>query len=129
MHYWATRCAPFPMDDDTLFSISRAHRPTWRKWKPIIVQVFLDIKPELEHYMNLRDNKRTTLRFVRDKQTAQRRLESRENNSPFSQGVSIASPTFIPRKEAGADKAAGGQAGARPARVALPQRYPQSGKH
>lgn len=49
-YYWRSGCAGFPRDDDQLFAIARAHRPTWRHWKPTILQIFSDIRPEMDGY-------------------------------------------------------------------------------
>lgn len=74
-HFWRTGCKPLPKDDDQLFAIARAHRPTWRHWKAPILKIFRDIEPELAGYYALRLAKGTTLSFASHKGQAKRRLQ------------------------------------------------------
>jgi uncharacterized protein YdaU (DUF1376 family) len=85
-HFWRGGCKPLPKDDDQLFAIARAHRPTWRHHKPVIVALFQDIRPELEAYWRARESKATTLDFARAKAAAQtnakRRAQARLDAAP-----------------------------------------------
>ena len=40
VHYWASECRPFPMNEDTLFGIMRAPRPTFRHYKAEVLSIF-----------------------------------------------------------------------------------------
>lgn len=82
-HFWLTGCEPLPKSDDQLFSIARAHRPTWRHWKPVILKAFDDIAPELIAYRRTRLTKATTITMLanrgggaRSAQAAMRRLDA-----------------------------------------------------
>ena len=57
MYFWNTECRAMPICDRELRSISRSHGPTWRKWRLDVLQVFNDVKPELEQYYQARKNK------------------------------------------------------------------------
>ena len=46
-HFWLSECAPLPKDDDRLFVLAQAHRPTWRNYKPAILAILADALPEL----------------------------------------------------------------------------------
>jgi len=46
-HFWQTDCAPLPESGDSLFSIARAHRPTWTHHGAEILAIFSDIAPDL----------------------------------------------------------------------------------
>jgi hypothetical protein len=99
-HFWQTMCRPLPVSDDQLYSIARAHRPTWRRWKPTIMRVFEDIRPELEAYFTLREARRTTLRFAGQKggQTSVAKLRAKALHAPdlllpYASG-------FVPKREA-----------------------------
>jgi uncharacterized protein YdaU (DUF1376 family) len=63
-HYWRSACKPLPKDDDQLFAMARAHRPTWRHWRPTILALFDDIRPELERYHHARTTNATTINFA-----------------------------------------------------------------
>ena len=82
VHFWASKCRPLPIADHELKSIARAHAPTWRHWKTQVLQVFEEIRPELEAYHRLRVTKATTIRFVsakgggaRSAQAAKRKID------------------------------------------------------
>lgn len=47
LHFWLTECQPLPIDRDELFSVARAHRPTWSVWRDEILSIFNDIAPAL----------------------------------------------------------------------------------
>jgi len=63
-HFWRTDCRPLPRDDDQLFAVSRAHRPTWRHHKATILAIFADIRPALETYHHTRRDKKDQLRIA-----------------------------------------------------------------
>lgn len=75
-HYWATHCAPLPLSDDQLFSIARAHRPTWRAWKPVILQVFEAVRPAMDAYYTQRTTKTAGLRISASKGAAVRMAQA-----------------------------------------------------
>lgn len=87
-HFWRTDCRPLPRDDDQLFAIARAHRPTWRHHKPMILSVFKTLEPELAAYWRLRETKGTTIRFVSEKGGAKTRAKALAE-------ASSAPPTFM----------------------------------
>lgn len=64
IHYWASECRPLPGDDFTLRQLSRTHGPTWRHHKPEIMQVFSDVRPEIERAFTARRNRISTLRIA-----------------------------------------------------------------
>ena len=72
-HYWITGCRAFPMDDDTLFVIVRAHRPTWRGHKAVIMAIFADIRPRLERAWKARATSHATLKAWTQARDAKRR--------------------------------------------------------
>lgn len=63
-HFWRTECRPLPKDDDQLFAIARAHRPTWRHHKPMILSVFKTLEPDLAAYHHKRVTGADTLRIA-----------------------------------------------------------------
>ena len=64
LHFWQSECRPLPVADHELRSIGRAHAPTWRHWKPVVLRVFEAIKPELQAYLALRQTKATTIQML-----------------------------------------------------------------
>jgi hypothetical protein len=62
MHFWSTECRSFPMDEDTVFRIAQAHRPTWRNHRAEILAIFEDIRPRLERAWQARQTKHAVLR-------------------------------------------------------------------
>lgn len=73
MHFWKTECRSFPMDEDTVFGIVRAHRPTWRHHRQDILKIFEEIRPKLEKALHNRTASIGTLRTLRDRRTANER--------------------------------------------------------
>jgi hypothetical protein len=61
-HFWKSECRSFPMDEDTIRGIVRAHRPTFRSHKAEILAIFADIRPRLEHAWRARQINHATLR-------------------------------------------------------------------
>ncbi|MDE2570885.1 MAG: hypothetical protein KGM93_18445 [Sphingomonadales bacterium] len=82
LHFWATECRPLPVADHELRSIARAHAPTWRRWKPVVLRVFEACRPELDAYYDLRETKRTTLSRLGYKTAGRRRLKALEAIAP-----------------------------------------------
>ena len=93
-HFWLTDCAPLPRDDDSLFAIARAHRPTWRTWKPELLEIFAEIAPILERSNEARRLQHESLRRLADKGRAAseaKRLAAKANTSAQSP-LSFATP-------------------------------------
>ena len=50
-HFWLSECAELPKDQDRLFAISQAHKPTWSNHSRAILAVLRDAAPKfLEAY-------------------------------------------------------------------------------
>lgn len=47
-HFWLSECRPLPDSNDELFSIARAHRPTWIHWRGEIMSIFNEVAPPIE---------------------------------------------------------------------------------
>jgi hypothetical protein len=62
IHYQMTRCVPLPDSDHELAHIARAHLPTWRRWKPKILEVIADLTPEIEGQYRKAEGRRKGLR-------------------------------------------------------------------
>jgi hypothetical protein len=103
-HFWKTGCRPLPKDADQLFTIARAHRPTWRLNKDEIISIFNEVKPSLESYYHLREAKGTSLSFSADKSNAKRRLKALQQSAPVQDMAAMAiprsDPTIIPQVRA-----------------------------
>ena len=63
-HFWMTECKSVPIQDDELRAITRAHGPTWRRWRTDVMTVFGDVRPELEAYFRARELKLTAIKFA-----------------------------------------------------------------
>ena len=76
LHFWQTECRLLPVADHELRSIGRAHAPTWRHWKPVVLSVFDAIKPELEAYLALRQTKGTTIQMLGKRGASKAKLQA-----------------------------------------------------
>jgi hypothetical protein len=85
-HFWRSGCHQLPRDDDQLFALARAHRPTWRHHKAAILQVFEAIRPELERYHRRRENAAAGLAIAAHRGGAANaaRLSGRARDQPSS---------------------------------------------
>jgi hypothetical protein len=90
-HFCLTRCQPLPVADHELQGMARAHPPTWRRWKPIVLKILADIRPQLEAYYALRDSRRTALSIAAHITNAKRRAKALQNRSANSQVLPLAS--------------------------------------
>ena len=63
-HFWMTDCRPLPTNDRLLRQLARAHVPTWAHHKREVMQVFSDVRPELERAFSARRNRTDALRIV-----------------------------------------------------------------
>jgi uncharacterized protein YdaU (DUF1376 family) len=97
-HFWKTGCVPLPKDDDQLFAIARAHRPTWRAHKAMILNIFKEIQPGLEAYFRKREGNRAGLIEASARSNSRRRLEALAEKRPSHAVVSGA--VLIPKKDA-----------------------------
>ena len=61
MHFWNTECRPIPTNRMGLFAVSRADPRSWAKYRADMLQVFLDVKDELENEFHRRSETRKTL--------------------------------------------------------------------
>jgi hypothetical protein len=93
-HFWRSDCRPLPRDDDQLFAIARAHRPTWRHHKAQIMAVFEAIRPELEAYWRKREGARRGLVNASHAANSTMRLNALRKASPLAQ----ADPVIVPTK-------------------------------
>ena len=73
MHFWDIECRTFPLDEDTVFGIVRAHRPTFRHHKAVALTVFRELRPLLEQAWRTRSARHATLREWTDRGNAARR--------------------------------------------------------
>ncbi len=77
-HFWRTEGRPRPKDDDQLFALARAHRPTWRHHRENILTVFDRWAPSAATYFERRRCGLETLRIVGQAQGGRRRLSAGE---------------------------------------------------
>ena len=59
--FWATDCAPLPKDDDRLFVLAQAHRPTWRAYRQTIVEIVREVEPKLKARFEAHHNRKAAL--------------------------------------------------------------------
>ena len=110
--FWRSDCRALPTNDDGLFATVKAHRSTWRKHKPEIMQVFHDVAPALVAYWRERSNKQEQLRIAARNGAAivkaSRALAAvREQAPPAPVHVApIREPTQAPRPPKPADRPA-----------------------
>lgn len=95
-YFWRGACKSFPRDDDQLFAIARAHRPTWRHHKATILDVFNAWRPHAEAYWHLRDTKGTTIKF-RQRNGGQATAAIRQAHA--AEISTRPQPIVLPRKE------------------------------
>lgn len=60
-HWWRSDCRPRPKDEDQLFGVMRAHRPTFRVYKTLILSIFDEVAPKIERDMRWRQGARVKL--------------------------------------------------------------------
>lgn len=94
-HFWMTECRPLPLDDGELFSIGRAHRPTWRRHKSNILNILSDVMPELERAWTSRRNRRDNLSRLAQRSASMRALNAGQKDTQSSTPKSTASSTAI----------------------------------
>jgi hypothetical protein len=76
LYYWQTECAPLPTKGSELFAITRAHPNTWATHRETILNVFNDVKQELDDYHNYRSKRYEIMMGVGDKGRAIQRLNT-----------------------------------------------------
>jgi len=64
LHFWLTDCKSIPKNNDELAAIMRAHRPTMAGHKAQILQIFNDLRPQIERAMQNYKTKQSTLLIV-----------------------------------------------------------------
>jgi hypothetical protein len=64
IHFWLTDCKPIPKNNDELSAIMRAHRPTMSGHKAQILQIFGDLRPQIEQHLKNYKTKQSTLLIV-----------------------------------------------------------------
>jgi len=57
IHYWAIDCRDMPTDFTHLFTISRAHRPTFSSYWPEISRILETLLPEIKTWREVRDKR------------------------------------------------------------------------
>lgn len=83
LQFWQTECRPLPVADHELRSIARGHAPTWRHWKPRILEVFEAVRPELEAAWRARENRRGNLIRLAHLGNAKRRANALKQKAPL----------------------------------------------
>jgi uncharacterized protein YdaU (DUF1376 family) len=86
-HFWKTGCRPLPRDDDQLFALARAHRPTWRHHRADVLRVFEDTRPALVAYREARENGAQGLRIAAYNTNAKRKARALEKAANRSTGL------------------------------------------
>ena len=98
-HFWTSGCAPLPIDTDQLRAIARAHVPTWRNWEAQIRQAFEEIRPRMEHALEVRGWRSESLAQLRERSLAARKIKKlaeRENSAQMS----ASARAFVPKRKA-----------------------------
>ncbi len=100
-HYWRGGCRWFPADDDQLFAIARAHRPTWRRWRGRIVSIFDAIRPEFDAYHRKRTGNRAGLIAAGQTGNATRRLKAMHESIALARAARLDLPSagMAPRRQ------------------------------
>jgi len=99
LHFWLTRCQLLPVADHELRGIGRAHPPTWRRWKPIVLKILEDIRPQLEAYYALREARRTALSIGAHATNAKRRAKALQSSPRAHDSLPDYASGFIPNRE------------------------------
>jgi hypothetical protein len=89
-HFWSTECRPFPKDEDTVFGIVRAHRPTFRRHKANVLAIFEEIRPRLEVAWRARASSIDNLKHLRARRTANERMNRATQGE--TQTLALATP-------------------------------------
>lgn len=76
IHHWMTGCRPLPAADYDLRSIARAHPPTWRKHREVIMRAFHDLAPDLARQHRTRLSRRANLRIANHASVAERKRKA-----------------------------------------------------
>ena len=79
-HYWLTGCEPLSESEDRLFVIAQAPRATWRWHRDTILAVCKDYAPALAHAYQVRLTKRSLIKTVSERGSAQRQKQLIEMN-------------------------------------------------
>jgi hypothetical protein len=99
LHFWLTRCQPLPVADHELRGIGRAHLPTWRRWKPIVLKVLEDIRPQLEAYYALRESRSAALSIGAHMTNAKRRAKALQSSPRAHDSLPAYASGFTPKRE------------------------------
>lgn len=97
-HYWHSECRPLPEGAD-LRAVARAHPPTWKIWKPTILKVFADLKPELDRYYLARENKTDALSLSRMKSSVVRREQKMSRQLQAENTAPISALAIVPKRQ------------------------------
>lgn len=89
-HFWISECAEFSRDEDTLRWIMKAHRPTFRIWKPVILAVFDEIRPRFEHELNKYDRSLANLARLRERSKAATKARLRGAEQTLTSAAPVA---------------------------------------
>lgn len=76
LYYWQTECVPLPTKGSEIFCIMRTHPSTWATHKDTILQIFNDVKPELDKYFQLRKTRYAVLADIGDRGRGIQRLKA-----------------------------------------------------
>jgi len=82
--------ARFAADLNTLYVLTRAHRPTFQAYARTIQEIFADIRPRLEHHWRARARKNAALKAWTDRGRAtqrKQRIETAQMSTPATASV------------------------------------------
>jgi uncharacterized protein YdaU (DUF1376 family) len=83
LHFWQTECAAMPIDKDQLFTIARAHKPTWQTYRIEIMKIFELWSTIAKRDWQARINRRANLLALGDKARSFAALNHlRKHNAP-----------------------------------------------
>lgn len=106
LHFHISGCRPLPIADHELKSIARAHAPTWRHWKPQVMEVVNACLPEIEAYTRKRNGNRQGLSSAGQIANSTKRLNAlRLQTVPAPTPISIPVKPSRPPAETPTDKA------------------------
>jgi hypothetical protein len=93
LYFWANESRPLPTIQGGLRGIARVHQRTWQRHRDQILNAFEDIRPELDHYFQLRESKGTTLRLLSDRGYAARTQKRLQDSVERQRAAGVVLPT------------------------------------
>jgi hypothetical protein len=95
-HFWRSACHERPTDEDQLFSIARAHRPTWRRHRATILEIFDAWAPVAARYHDTRTKRLAGLRIAAQTSVGARRLKVLKAGANGSGNITATAPPPLP---------------------------------